>query len=399
MQSKPVVSLYLDTRHKLKNGRYSLKVRVDFSIGGRQRQKYYSTGHDLSTAQWDKIRTGSVPFSLRKAREEAFGQEARANEIVSSNPNISPDLFDALFVGRYAQSAGAALLFDEAIAKLEEEGRIGTAESYRCAKVSLNEYSSDFPLSAVDGDFLKGYERWMTGKGKSLTTVGIYLRALRAIYNTATERRMISRDLYPFGTKRYIIPKGSNVKKALDRAQKVKLEEGPQTEAERRAVAMWMFSYYCNGMNFTDMAHLTADNDQGEVIVFTRRKTMRTARVAKKIVVPVRPEARQILQEYGGNKPFLFGIITDAMPARDQYLKIKDWIKKTNAQVNQVAGRLGMGKVNTYSARHTFATALLRGNANPKEISESLGHSSMAVTEAYLKGLDLEGAKKLSKLL
>lgn len=402
MQIKPVVSLWLDTRYLMKSKRYQLKVRVSFSIKDKQVQKYYSAKIELSPEQWEKMRSGSVPHSLRKMKDTALKFEAKANEIIDSNTTLwgKPDLFEALFIGKYSGKTGISILFEEEIAKLEAEGRISTASAYRCAMKSLVEYKGDFPFEVADVKFLEKYERWMLDKGSTMTTVGFYLRAFRSIFNLATERRLVSKDLYPFGPKKYVIPKGSNFKKALSRKEKTLLGKvkgkGPE---EKRAVAMWMFSYFCNGMNFTDMAHLRPEDIHQDVIVFVRRKTIRTVRQVKPIVVPIRPEVRIILKEYGQHEPYIFGVISEEMSPKERYSKIQYWIKLTNRHVNNIAGRLGViGKVNTYSARHTFATALLEG-ANIKEISESLGHSSTAVTESYLKGLDLEKAKKLSALL
>lgn len=403
MQLNPIVSLYLDIRKLLKSGRYMLKLRVTFNERGKFRQKYYSTGIEISKASWVKMRSGSVPFSLRKMRDTALKFEAQANEIIATHDKITPDLFEALFVGKYSGAIGMSILFEEEITRMEAEGRVSTASAYRCAMVSLKEYRGDFPFEMVDVEFLEGYERWMLTKKNpaSLTTIGFYLRAFRSIFNIACERRIVSRDLYPFGTKAYVIPKGNNIKKALSRKEKTLLGKvKSRIPEEKKAIAMWMFSYYCNGMNFTDMAYLKETNVQGDIIVFVRRKTMRTVRHVKQIVVPIRPEVRAILKAYGNHSPYLFGVITESMDAKEKYKAVQLWIKQTNLYVNRVAGRLGIvGKVNTYNARHTFATALLQGNANPKEISESLGHSSIAVTESYLKGLDLEKAKKLSKLL
>lgn len=400
MQLKPTVSLYLDIRKRLRSELFALKVRVTFNERGKFIQKYYSTGVSVSVEQWAKMRSGSVPFSLRKMRETALKFEARANDIINVNPSIKPELFEALFVGKYSGKTGISILFEEEVARLETEGRIATASAYRCSMKSLMEYRGDFPFDVVDVEFLEKYERWMISKGSSVTTVGFYLRAFRSIFNIATDRRIVSKDIYPFGPKKYVIPKGSNFKKALSRKEKTLLGKvKSKAPEERRAVAMWMFSYYCNGMNFTDMAYLRPEDIHQDVIVFVRRKTIRTVRQVKPIVVPIRPEVRFILKEYGQNEPYVFGIITEEMTPKERYKAVQYWIKKTNRNVNAIAERLGMtSKVNTYSARHTFATALLE-EANIKEISESLGHSSTAVTEAYLKGLDLEKAKRLSKLL
>lgn len=399
---KPTVALYLDIRKLLKNGKYMLKVRVTFNIAGKFVQKYYSTKHSLTPVQWDKMRSTSVPFSLRKMREEVLKFEAHANDIVSTSPFIKPELFEALFIGKYSKGSGISVLFNEVIDKMEREGRISTASAYRCALKSLTEYHGDFPLSVVDGDFLREYERWMIVKGESITTVGFYLRCLRAVFNLAIDsKRLISRDLYPFGRKGYTIPKGSNYKKALKKDDKVKLQKVRGfNELERRALAFWLFSYYCNGMNFTDIAYLKPSNVHAEVITFVRRKTMRTVREVKPIIVPIRKEVRRILRLYGRHEPYCFGIITDEMTSQQKYRKIQDWIKKTNKFVNLVATRTGIaGVVNTYNARHTFATMLLKGKADIKAIQQSLGHRSISTTEAYLADLDLEEAKKNSRLL
>lgn len=378
-----------------------LKVRVTFSLAGKFVQKYYSTGKELSVEQWKKMRSSSVPASLRKIREEVFKMEARAVDIVSGNPTIKPDLFDALFSGKYASSSGVSVLFDEAIARFENNGQIGTASSYECAKNSLIEYRGDFPLEVVDVEFLEGYERHMSGAGKSKTTIGIYLRAFRAIFNEAIDKKkMISRDIYPFGRGKYIIPVGSASKRALKQEDKVKFETVELSGEERRGVAFWMFSYFCNGMNLVDIAYLRPEQIDEEAIRIVRRKTMRNVRELKQIIIPLRDEARQTLKEYGGHEPYVFGVIDDSMTEKQKHTRIKDWRKEINDIVKSVARRLGIkGKVTMYSARHTFATMLLKGKADIRAIQESLGHRSIATTEHYLADLDLDEAKKLSKLL
>lgn len=48
-----------------------------------------------------------------------------------------------------------------------------------------------------------------------ITTVGIYLRPLRSIFNDAIEMGLVPRENYPFGEKKYQIPTGVNIKKTL----------------------------------------------------------------------------------------------------------------------------------------------------------------------------------------
>ena len=59
-------------------------------------------------------------------------------------------------------------------------------------------------------------ENWMLKEEKnSSTTAGIYLHSLKALFNNAIEEGILTRELYHFGKKRYDIPTGSYIKKAL----------------------------------------------------------------------------------------------------------------------------------------------------------------------------------------
>ena len=60
---------------------------------------------------------------------------------------------------------------------------------------------------------------------------------------------------------------------------------------------------------------------------------------------------------------------------------------------------LFIGNITTYTARHSFATVLKRGGANIAYISESLGHSDLKTTEAYLASFDREEREKNANLL
>ena len=59
---------------------------------------------------------------------------------------------------------------------------------------SLENFKKNLKFTDITPSFLKKYERWMLDNGKSITTVGMYLRALRAIFN----QQNIDSKLYPF---------------------------------------------------------------------------------------------------------------------------------------------------------------------------------------------------------
>ena len=60
---------------------------------------------------------------------------------------------------------------------------------------------------------------------------------------------------------------------------------------------------------------------------------------------------------------------------------------------------LGVPRFTTYSARHSYATVLKRSGTNIAYISESLGHSSLAITENYLASFEQEERIRNAQLL
>ena len=118
------------------------------------------------------------------------------------------------------------------------------------------------------------------------------------------------------------------------------------------------FVFQCyTGLAYTDMANLTAENIENDVIVGRRKKT------DVQYVVPLLPIAKQILEKYEYKLPVI------SNQKYNQYLKI-------------LGDVTGLGKqLHSHLARHTFACLLLNSGVDMKTISRTLGHSSMKITE------------------
>src|SRR5690606_17208599 len=96
----------------------------------------------------------------------------------------------------------------------------------------------------ITSQWLTEYEDNLIKNGKSKTTVGMYLRPLRAIFNTAISNNTIKADLYPFGKRKYTIPTPKGVKKALPKEDLKTLFNGtPKTPEQQKAKDFWFFSY------------------------------------------------------------------------------------------------------------------------------------------------------------
>jgi site-specific recombinase XerD len=300
---------------------------------------------------------------------------------------------------------------DSYIESLKKQGRANTASSYGCALNSLERFckvqrKKKLGFEEVSPEFLKTYEQWMMEQGRSLTTVGIYLRSLRTIINQGIEEGLLSRDKYPFIKRRYQIPAGQNIKKALTKEDVSKIiNYEPKNDAEHKARDLWVFSYLCQGINVKDIAKLRYRNIDGNSIIFIRSKTEQSSRSNRKpIVTALHPLAKEIIQRWGQKQVSedtrVFDLVEDGLENEKELAQSKQATKTINKYIARVAEAVGIEqKVTTYTARHSFATVLKRGGAPIEFISESLGHSDLRTTESYLANFDDDMRTKYSSML
>ena len=137
----------------------------------------------------------------------------------------------------------------------------------------------------------------------SKTTIGIYIRCLRTMFNEAAENKIIKKEkCYPFSKRRYQIPTSRNIKKALKLQDVAKIYHYvSECEQESRAKDFWLFSYLANGINPKDIASLKYRNIEGEYLIFERAKTENTTRSnPKSISVFISDDINRII-DYWGN--------------------------------------------------------------------------------------------------
>jgi site-specific recombinase XerD len=117
--------------------------------------------------------------------------------------------------------------FDLVVQRNLKNNKIGTAESYKYTLNSLAEFSETqkkckiekLTFDIITVDWLNQYQSFILAKGKSYTTIVIYTRTLRVVFNNAIESNDIIKDVYPFGKNKYKIPRTKKVKKALNSKQ------------------------------------------------------------------------------------------------------------------------------------------------------------------------------------
>ena len=399
----PNYKIVLDLRRPKNNGLFPVKIRVTLD----RVQKYYSIGLDLNVSDFERIQNGSVRKELRIYKNKIADWENRAKDIIHQMDSFSFEEFKSrLYDNRSVKVTDVYALFDQKIDALKSQGKISTSSINNDAKNSLKRFKSKLNLMGVTSDFLKNYESYMISEGRSVTTISIYIRSLRSIYNQAIDANMVDRKYYPFGKNKYQPKAPRNIKKALTIEQIKSIVDYKVVEASNQQLAkdMWLLSYYCNGMNIKDIINLRFSNIENDTLYFERLKTLSTNQNPKPIVVSLIPQAQEIIKRWKQKKrspdDFVFPIIKKSM-TEDEKAKVKhQFIKTINKYMKRIGNEIGYDKpLTTYSARHSYATILKRSGAPLSFISEALGHKSLLTTESYLDSFEDETRRKYAEML
>ncbi|PZR19266.1 MAG: recombinase XerD [Flavobacterium psychrophilum] len=293
------------------------------------------------------------------------------------------------------------------ISKLLNEHRIRTAAHYQTTYNVLARFSGNVRFVDIDVVYLKRFEAWMLEHKYSKTTVGIYTRCLRALFNEAIFQGIIKREnCYPFGRRLYQPPTSRNIKKALTLEDVSKIYYyNPENKQERKAKDFWLFSYFANGINPTDIMNLKYKNIEGEYLVFERAKTVNATRLdPRPITVFISDDMRKII-DFWGNKNkdpenYIFPWMEQNITPLRKVELCELFVYSINHWMFKIGKKLGIEKkVSTYVARHTFSTIMKRSGVSTEFIQESLGHTSMKTTESYLDSFEKSIKKEYSQKL
>ncbi len=272
---------------------------------------------------------------------------------------------------------------------LQKSGNFGTAHIYRSSMNAVIAFNGSGNLSfrKVTQAFLKKYESYLREKNCSWNTVSTYLRTLRAVYNRAVDRHLAPYVPHHF---RYVYTgTRADRKRALEKEDMgllmTKIPVGNYSENSdlQRTRALFFLMFLLRGMPFVDLAYLKKHDIDGNVLTYRRRKTGRL------LTVTLTSEAMKLIERYmntDSSSPYLFSLITSAEGTEAAYKEYQLALRNFNYQLTILKEVLGLNAdISSYTARHTWATMAYYCEVHPGVISEAMGHSSITVTETYLK--------------
>lgn len=393
----------LTTIYKKHNGLYP----VTYRITSNRIRKTYKSGIDLSVEDWDKIEDTKSKDLIRIREEIVKGLEILKDDAVKiiDDRGFSFESFNKKMSGGSTDKLIDA--FTLKVNKLTNAGRIGTAEFYNSAKKSIEKFSyPDLRFMDITSDWLGRYEAWMVGRGKSYSTIAMYQRAVRAILN---ESGGMNADTYPFGQGKgkYAITEGEGRPRALTLNQIGQIMYADlSADTEKMCRDLWMFSYFCNGINIADMLRLRNSNIESNEISWHRKKTFRNKKKkgeGNKTIAEYTPQMRQIVKRWGNPDKlpdsYLFPFLPTRFTPTDEKRIVKNVTSLINKKMKLLGNSLKIGAISTYHARHSFAQVSMEAGVSQAYIGKALSHTDPKTTETYLSNFASDTRKEYAKKL
>lgn len=407
------ISYYLDTRRAKQNGNYPIKLQVYTS--NPKKQKLYSTDYEATKEEYRRaFLTDRPQKDYKKLKKDVEALITRADDVAKELKPFTFDLFEKHYFRAPNEGCKLSYQYEQKIQRLTKNGQAGTAQSYKDSKNSLSLFAKevkktkfeDLSFYDITKDWLEDYEHWMLNqKNRTPTTVGIYVRPLRTLYNVAIDEKEIKREYYPFGKRGYIIPTAEKKKKALSKEQlEVLFNALPSTPQQEKAKDFWFLSYSCNGINMKDLLQLKYKDFDGDKFEFVRAKTQRTTKgKLSTITVYLNDFTKGIFEKYGNaNKTpesYVFDVLSDTMTPAEIKANVQNFTRLINQHIKKLCKANSLPEVSTYWARHSFATVAVRKGASIEFMRESLGHQDVKTTLGYFAGFDNETKKEFANQL
>ena len=274
-------------------------------------------------------------------------------------------------------------------------------------------------FSEITFDFIERFEAYLkkqpNRRNKNFTlhknSIAVHLIVIRAILKKAEASNKLKPENNPFLSYK--------MKGEATRKEKLSIEEMEAIEGLELAEnsLIWhcrnyfLFSFYCAGIRAGDLMLLKWQNITAEGrLEYTMAKTNSFKSVK------ILPQAEGILQHYDkeGRNPdsYIFPLLDNSAPyaiastekERDSLpveVKVRMYrdIEAKNALINKYLGKIAglietKKKISFHIARHSFADIARKKGISVYDISKMLAHSSIKITETYLKNFDSESMDK-----
>ena len=232
---------------------------------------------------------------------------------------------------------------------------------------------------------LKNFEAYLLHDNKrSPRTVVNYLILIRTIYNLAISESLVDRGRYPFGKGKVQIKIPETQKIGLNKNEIQKLENATDlTEAQQKAVHVWLISFYFAGIRIGDVLKLKWSDFNDDRLMYRMNKN------SKLVTLKTPDKANVIIKMYRQGHSLKDDLIFDYLKGTDLYdsqmvsVRTQTITRNLNRHLQKVATKLDINKkMSMHIARHSFGN--ISGDKIPIQMLQKLyRHSSITTTINY----------------
>lgn len=367
-------------------------------VTANRRSRYISTGIYLAPRDWNEDRQ-----QVRRSHELADAYNTHLQTLRNDAERLGLEASTASEVKQQLAGTGGSLTdyLQRFIEGLDKNRQFWSWKRYRVVLGKLQGcFGQRIDWQDIDGEGLRRFERYMADKLKNgPNTVRKELAMLHRIYRKAIKEGVLRADHDPFV--RYDAPKAKTPERRkltpdeIEKLAHVALTPGSWAAKARDA---WLISFYLGGMRFGDVACLKVKDVQNG------RCTYRMNKTGQLVSVPIPEQARPFLAPYlKGKEPEAF-VLPFLKPGDDSdERKLRRRISSKNVLCNRfvkvAARRAEVDNAETLSmhiSRHSFADYARTKSGNLYAISKTLGHSSLQITQTYLKSFDQDAVDQLA---
>lgn len=412
------------------------KQQVLLLLSDRGNRCYFSTGFYASPKEFDEgkdvgrfiqgrgIRSFNVErkeddgslkvYSNKEANDKLVELEQRAQAILKKYNDKHIDWGFDQFRSDFVNAPKRRLFYSYAKDTIEKEYRsrehFGKARMAESALASLKEFDPQIAKRSfhdISITYLNNYVAHCKKKKQTDGTISIRLREIRRIFNIAIRDKVIEPNLYPFSSGKedgkVRIPKTELSKTdqylPLESMKKIaqKTFEDPVMERDKH---IFLFSYYCRGINWRDMALLRKENLYQVTVTDTTTKkskqvTMiqyKRAKTKGEFDIQVTPNIQRELDWFRDNTSLFEDYLLPIVSVRTTPETLDGYIHQIRKRFNRTLKKIAIAAelpesqqdISIYTARHSFAMTLQDKGKSVEIISQALGHQSVETTKHYL---------------
>ena len=386
------VKLVLRKDKTKKDGTAPIAIRVT----ANRKSKYMSTGVYIEPKYWNEKKQ-----QIRASHPIAASLNAKIKEALYDTQKEALDARSAQAVVTSVKSGGGSFTgyFEQFIEGLNTQDRFWDWKKYRVTLKKLRAcLGNEIHWKDLDRSALQDFEKYLRGEcGNSNNTTRKELQRMRRVIRQGIKDGIVKPEADPFLV--YDRPPAKAVERRklnieeIQALEQLDLEAGSSLLIARDA---FILSFYGGGIRFGDVCLLRAES------VTEGRLEYRMMKTGSLVSIPLPGPALRIIDQYSTvRRYYLFPYLKKGIEKNpvDLRRRINSRNVVVNVELKRLAKLAGLQSegLTFHVARHSFADYARRQSGDLYAVSKTLGHTSLQVTQQYLRSFDQDAVDKLAK--